>query len=198
MKWLLLCGLSGWVAGADLVPGDVVTLKLRGVQGGSEEVDGDYTVDELGMIRLPLLEKPLEAAARSPIAFARAAESAYRTAGIYQNPAIEAVAKKAVEAEGAVLSVGGHVRRSSQVPYRQGMTMIQAIDAVGGRTEFASRNVLLIRDGKQYCLDFEQLAHKNLKLLAGDSLQVEQKPAWLDRWKGTKEGVAKLLKEKGD
>lgn len=193
MKWLLCVAMSGISFASELVPGDVITLKMRGVKAAEQEIDGQYTVDEEGMIRLPLLEHPRQAAGMSPVSFARAAEAAYREAGIYSNPAIEVVANKSIEAEGAVLSVGGQVRRNSQVPFRQGMTMLQAIDAAGGRNEFASRNIMLIRDGKQYCLDFENLLHKNIRLKADDSLQVQQKPALFDRWKGTEEAVKPLL-----
>ncbi|GAA5483314.1 polysaccharide biosynthesis/export family protein [Haloferula sargassicola] len=185
--------MSGLVSGAELVPGDVITLKMRGVKAAAQEIDGEYTVDEQGMIRLPLLETPRRAAGLSPVSFARSAEAAYREAGIYSNPAIEVVANKAVEAEGAVLSVGGQVRRNSQVPFRQGMTVLQAIDAAGGRTEFGGRNVMLIRGGKQYCLDFQRLSHKNIQVKAGDSLQVEQKPALFDRWKGSDAEVKALM-----
>ncbi len=187
MKWLLCVAMSGISFASELVPGDVITLKMRGVKAAEQEIDGQYTVDEEGMIRLPLLEHPRQAAGMSPVSFARAAEAAYREA------AIEVVANKSIEAEGAVLSVGGQVRRNSQVPFRQGMTMLQAIDAAGGRNEFASRNIMLIRDGKQYCLDFENLLHKNIRLKADDSLQVQQKPALFDRWKGTEEEVKPLL-----
>jgi hypothetical protein len=72
------------------------------------------------------------------------------------------------------------------------MTVIQALDAAGGRNDFGSRNVILLRAGKQYCLDFQNLKHKNIELLPNDSLQVEQKGV-LDRWKGDEGTVKPLL-----
>ena len=184
--------MSGLACAAELLPGDVVNLTLRGVKAADQEVNGEYTVDDNGMIRLPLLEKPRPAAGLSPAGFARAAEAAYREAGIYSNPAIEVVANKAVEAEGAVLSVGGRVRRAGQVPFRKGMTVLQALDAAGGCDEFAGRNIMLIRGGKQYCLDFKKLDHKNLQVRQGDSLQVEMRPALLDKWKGSEQALKGL------
>ena len=64
----------------------------------------------------------------------------------------------------------------------------------GGRNDFGGRNLLLLRGGKQYCLDFLNLKHKNIQLLPDDSLQVEQKGV-LDRWKGSDEAVKVLLEE---
>ena len=93
----------------------------------------------------------------------------------------------------ALISVGGQVRRAGQTPFRKNMTVIQALDASGGRNDFGSRNILLLRDGKQYCLDFTNLKHKNIVLLPGDSLQVEQKGI-LDRWQGSEAQVKALLR----
>ena len=91
-----------------------------------------------------------------------------------------------------VVSVGGQVRRAGQFPYRKGMTVIQALDAAGGRNEFGSRNVLLVRNGRQYCLDFTKLHHKSVRLLPDDSLQIEQKGV-LDRWRGDEAALKPLL-----
>ena len=72
------------------------------------------------------------------------------------------------------------------------MTVLQAINGAGGRNDFGSRNLFLIRDGQQYCLDFTKLSHKNIVLRPGDSIQVEQKGV-LDRWKGQDAIVKKLI-----
>ena len=91
----------------------------------------------------------------------------------------------------AVISVGGQVRRAGEIPYRKDMTVIQALDAAGERDDFGGRNLFLLRDGKQICLDFTNLAHKNIVLRPGDSIQVEQKGI-IDRWKGCEETIRKL------
>lgn len=195
-RWFpLLClGFHG-VLLAGLAPGDRVQITLRGV--GPEEqtkVNGMYRVRESGGIRLPLLDHPVPASGMSPDDFARKAEKAYIDAGIYARPAIEVEAVEGGDQQGeAVISVGGQVRRAGQTPYRKNMTVIQALDAAGGRNDFGGRNLLLIRMGKQYCLDFKQLKHKGIALEPGDSIQVEQKGAVIDRWKGNDENVAPLL-----
>ena len=71
------------------------------------------------------------------------------------------------------------------------MTILQAIDAAGGRNAFGGRNIQLFRNGKQFTLDFNNLDHKNITLKPGDSLQVEQK-AVIDRWKGDEERIKEL------
>lgn len=179
---------------AGLEPGDGIQLTLRGVDPAEQQsVNGNYRVGESGHVRLPLLDKTVMARGLTPEQFARAAEAAYRAAGIYTKPAIE-VEPLAAEKNGqpSVVSVGGQVQRAGESAFRKDMTVIQAIDAAGGRNPFGGRNVLLIRGGKQYCLDFLNLKHKNIRLLPDDSLQVEQKGV-IDRWRGSEEAVKALL-----
>ena len=126
------------------------------------------------------------------VEIARAVEAAYKDAGIYTGPVVEVRAGGTVGPDGAVVSVDGHVKRAGRVEFQNGMTVLQAVAAAGGRDTFASRNVLLFRAGRQYCLDFEKLHHKNVVLRAGDSLQVEQKGV-IDRWKGREGELRDLL-----
>lgn len=181
---------------AGLEPGDKIQLTLRGVETAEQEsVNGTYRVGESGQVRLPLLDRTVAARGLTPEQFARAAEAAYRAEGIYTQPAIEAEVLQGKEQDGAkVISIGGQIRRGGELPFRKGMTVIQALDAAGGRNDFGGRNLLLLRSGKQYCLDFLNLKHKSIRLLPDDSLQVEQKGV-LDRWKGSDEAVKPLLEE---
>jgi len=182
------------IAFAGLEPGDQINLTIRGVEPAEQQkVSGVYRIGESGGVRLPLLDALVSARGLTPEQFARAAEAAYRAAGIYARPAIEVETLQGKDQRGeAVISVGGQVRRAGDSPFRKGMTVIQALDAAGGRNDFGGRNLLLLRGGKQYCLDFTKLAHKNIVLQPGDSIQVEQKGI-LDRWKGSEETVRKLM-----
>lgn len=179
---------------AGLEPGEQINLTIRGVDPEEQQkISGIYRVGESGSVRLPMLDNLISARGLSAEAFARTAESAYKQAGIYSRPAIEVEVVQGKDQQSvAVISVGGQVKRGGDSPFRKDMTVIQAIDAAGGRNEFGGRNLYLIRDGKQTCLDFTNLAHKNIVLKPGDSIQVEEKGV-LDRWKGSEEAVAKLM-----
>ncbi|MEI6178614.1 MAG: polysaccharide biosynthesis/export family protein [Verrucomicrobiota bacterium] len=192
---LLLVDLTG-LAMAGLEAGTQLSLTIRGVDSAEQQkVSGIYRVGDSGRVRLPLLDQTLSANGLTAEQFARAVEAAYKAAGIYVRPAIEVeILRGPGQDPGpAVLSVGGQVRRAGETPFRKGMTVIQALDAVGGRNEFGGRNVLLFRDGHQYCLDFTNLRHKNIVLRPGDSLQVEQKGIITDHWKGQEAAVKKLM-----
>ncbi len=191
---LLAAALMSLANGAELNQGDVIVVTIRGVND-ADQINGEYTVDDDGGIRLPYLKQVVPAQGMSAAGFARSAEAAYMKAEIYVNPAIEVVAKKDVRPVGAVVSVGGKVKNNGPVPFRDGMTVLNAIDAAGGRDDFGGRNILLIRGKKEYCLDFKQLDHLNIKIKADDSLRVVAKPALVDRWKGNEEQVKALLGE---
>lgn len=195
MHWILL--VSAWlpVFATELKVGDELRLTLRGVPAeDAGKVTGPYVVNERGQVRPPLLDEGVRAVGLTPLQLAERIEAAYRDAGIYRQPRVEIAAAKADQPAGARVSVGGRVRRNGPVDYRDGMTVLKAIDAAGGRDDFGGRNLYLIRNGRRYCLDFEQLAHLNIVLKADDSLRVEDKPAFIDRWKGTPERVAELMR----
>jgi protein involved in polysaccharide export with SLBB domain len=179
---------------AGLEAGEQINLTIRGVAADEQQkIAGIYRVGESGSIRLPMLDQLVAARGLTPEQFARAAETAYKSAGIYSQPAIEIEVIKGKNIDGStVVSLGGQVRRAGEVPFRKDMTVLQGIDAAGGRNDFGGRNLFLIREGKQYCLDFTNLAHKNIILRPGDSIQVEQKGV-IDRWKGQDAVVKKLL-----
>lgn len=178
---------------AGLDPGEQIIVTVRGIDPVEQQkISGTYRVGESGGVRLPLLEESLQAQGLTPEQFARVAENAYKKAGIYSRPAIEVETSQGKDQQNtALISVGGQVRRAGDSPFRKSMTVIQAIDSVGGLNDFGGRNLFLIRDGKQYCLDFKNLSHKSIVLHPGDSIQVEQKGI-LDRWKGSESNVKKL------
>jgi protein involved in polysaccharide export with SLBB domain len=196
---LVLAGCTCFAL-AGLEPGDELKITLRGINAAEHErVNGEYQVGEAGTVHLPLLDKPVIAKGLTPEQFARAAEAAYKAEGIYTAPTIEAKALKGGEGANGptIVSVGGQVKRGGQTQYQKGMTVVQAIDAAGGMNEFASRNLYLIRNKKQYCLDFKNLQHKNIELRPNDSLQVSQKGTLgnlADNWKGKEEAVKELMK----
>lgn len=192
-SFLFITGMLG-TALAGLEAGEQINLTIRGVAADEQQkIAGIYRVGESGSVRLPMLNQLVAARGLTPEQFARAAETAYKSAGIYSQPAIEIEVIKGKNIDGStVVSLGGQVRRAGEVPFRKDMTVLQGIDAAGGRNDFGGRNLFLIREGKQYCLDFTNLAHKNIVLRPGDSIQVEQKGV-IDRWKGQDAVVKKLL-----
>ena len=162
---------------AGLEVGDTVKFTLRGVPAEEQQkVNGDYRIGDSGTIRLPMIDAPLPARGLTGDQLARAAEKAYRDAGIYQTPAIETQVMNGIEkpSEDAVVFVGGQVRKPGTVPYVKGMTLLQALKIAGDRNEFGGRNIVLTRKGKASKLDFRKQEDKNTVMEPGDVITVEQ------------------------
>lgn len=162
---------------AGVKEGDSVQVTVRGIPAVEQEkINGAYRVGA-GGLRLPFLKTRLPVSGMEPEQIAAAAERAYITAGVYQTPAIDVEIVRGADQKGqeAIVSVGGQVRRSGPVVFRQNMTLLQAIQAAGDRNEFGSRNIRLIRNGKTMALDFRKTENKNLILMPDDSIIVEQR-----------------------
>jgi NADH:ubiquinone oxidoreductase subunit F (NADH-binding) len=88
----------------------------------------------------------------------------------------QAIASDGQEIDQQVVHIGGHVKRTGQVKFTQGLTLYQAIQAAGGVTEFASmRRVTVYRDGRCHQYDLTKAGNIQVKLNQGDTIVVPQK-----------------------
>lgn len=165
--------------------GNTLKLTFRGLPDDETvRVSGNYRVGERGVIRLPYIGD-VQVAGMAADRAAETVEKAYRKAGIYQNPTVEAVILIVEDQpDGALVSVGGQVARPGRVPYRRGLTLVEAVQAAGDRTAFGGRTIELLRKGKTTTLDFRKPETKNTKLEPNDVVTVQQRtPFELDRGK---------------
>lgn len=165
---------------AGVKEGDSVQVTVRGIPATEQEkINGAYRVGASGL-RLPFLKARLPVSGMEPDQIAAAAEQAYKAEGVYQQPAIDVEIVRGADQKGveAIVSVGGQVKRSGPVPFRQNMTLLHAIQAAGDRNEFGSRNIRVIRSGKTILLDFRKPEHKNFILMPDDSVIIAQKGAF--------------------
>lgn len=159
---------------AVLRAGDQIEIRLGGVP--SEEVSqvtGVYTVDGDGFVNLPHIGK-VRAAGATQSQLQGAIESSYKTQQIYTNPSITL----AVPNTARFVDVGGDVRAQQRVPFTADLTVLGAITAAGGFTEYADQTkVKLLRDGKVIMINIKDVRKdpaKDLKLKPGDKIQVPQ------------------------
>lgn len=172
--------LTAWVSIAsaqNLSPGDRVEVKLRGVPAEEQgQVNGDYVIGSSGGVRIPGLENTVSATGVSGEQLARRIEAAFKSEGIYLKPAVEVIVKtgKSVSEEASFVNVGGQVRKTGNVAFRKGMTLMQALQDAGDRTEFGGRNIEFRRGGKLYKLDYREEKVKNLLLEPNDIINVKE------------------------
>lgn len=154
--------------------GDSLELRIGGVPSEETQlITGTYTVDGEGFVNLPHIGK-VRAAGLDQAQLQRAIESAYRSGEIYTNPSITIT----VPTVARFVNVSGDVRTPRRVEYTTDLTVLGAISAAGGFTEYADqRKVRLLRAGKVRMVDVKAVRANpalDITLLPGDQIEVPQ------------------------
>jgi len=174
--WSLFFGLSAVVFAQDAVlrSGDQIEIRLGGVPVEEiNQVTGIYTVDGDGFINMPHIGK-VRAAGATQSQLQGAIETSYKSQQIYTNPSITLAVPNAAR----FVDVGGDVRLPQRVAFTADLTILGAITAAGGFTEYADQGkVSLMRDGQLTVISMKEVRKdpsKDLKLKPGDKIHVPQ------------------------
>ena len=130
-----------------------------------------------GRISAPLLDG-LQAAGLTPDELA--AHIRERLSRYVREPVVNVVVSNFHGALGQQVSIVGAAARPQSIPYRDKMTVLDAMIASGGLTPYANGNAaVLIRHGKSYSLHLDDLLHDgkmadNVPLLPGDTIVIPQ------------------------
>jgi polysaccharide export outer membrane protein len=146
--------------------GDGLVMMIRTVTAEQMEV----VVDENGEIRLPLLD-PIRAVGLTVTELEQAIQKAYIQGKIYRNVTVHAY----VPSRSYFLQ--GEIRAPGRYPLASGrITLLQAIAAAGGYSEFAAPNrVEIIRKGETIRVDAKEMERnpdKDMELESGDLIKV--------------------------
>lgn len=154
--------------------GDTMELRIGGVP--AEEISvitGSYTVDGEGYINLPHIGK-IRAVGLMQGALQQAIETAYKSNEIYTNPTITVTVATTLR----FVNVSGDVRAPRRVEYTTDLTVLGAISAAGGFTDYADqRKVRLMRNGNVQIVDIKAVRSNpalDIRLLPGDQIEVPQ------------------------
>ncbi|MCP5264920.1 MAG: polysaccharide biosynthesis/export family protein [Burkholderiaceae bacterium] len=157
-------------------PGD----QLNVVVWRNPELSGVVPVRPDGKITAPLIED-MVAIGKDPTELAREIEDRLRK--YIQNPVVTVVVRNFVGPATEQVRVVGQATRPRALPYRQGMTLLDVMIAVGGLTDFAAGNrAVLIRkteDNKQYSVRLQDLlkggdVSANVEMAPGDVIIVPE------------------------
>lgn len=173
---LILLGLVQAQDEVRLSNGQSFQLRLAGVPADETmSVSGTYTISSSGKVKLPYMDREVDAHGLAPTELQKRIEAAYRAAEIYTTPNITIIVNTQIAVE-AVITVGGEVRMPNDVPFRPGLNLYAAISRCGGPTEFADmRRVKLIRNGVAKEYDLRKITTENNPVLqAGDQVAVPQ------------------------
>lgn len=132
-----------------------------------------------GRITTPLVED-LPALGRDPTTLAREIEKAL--AKYIRDPIVTVIVTGFVGPYSEQIRVIGEAARPQVLPYRQDMTLLDVMIAVGGLTDFADGNrasILRTSEGKQYSVRLRDLVKRgdvsaNVDVKPGDVLVIPQ------------------------
>ncbi len=159
--------------GSALRPGDIVEIRLSGVpQEEIGQFSNVYTIDEQGMLNLPYVGT-LRGAGLHANQLASAVEGRLKAEQIYTHPTIIVMVQNNLR----FVNVRGAVRAPARVPYTPDLTLMTAINAVGGFSEFGGKKVRLVRDGKTMEIvikDINRDPTKDMPVKPGDQIEALQ------------------------
>ena len=165
--------------------GGTVTVQFKNIP--SEDVgnvNGEYAVSRQdGTISMPYLSGRVSVVGLTARQVENKLRSLYLTQQIYSDPIV--MANVGPKGEAAVdaryVQVTGYVAGKKNLPYREGMTLIQALIECGDITDFGSRKVQITRGKVTRTYDYFSARDRSIKLMPNDSVFVPRRPAFEGR-----------------
>lgn len=178
----LLCGCLGPVvvdeapseSGAlvelyNLNPLDPLYISLLGIP---QEKAIETVIDEYGQITLPYINEPVQAAGMSISELEREIRRIYVDGKIYKNITIN------IQTTAKSYYMEGEVNRPQEYALSRRITLLQAIAAAGGYTEYADKkDVVITRRGKVIQVnakDLEKHPERDIQIEAGDRIKIDR------------------------
>lgn len=154
--------------------GDNIEIRIGGVPFEEiSQVTGAYTIDTNGFVNMPHIGR-IRAAGLTQDELQLAVEKSYRDNEIYTRPTITVN----VPMQTRLVNVGGEVRMPQRISYTPDLTVLGAISAAGGFTEFANqRRVRLLRGNTVTEVDIRRVRRdpsQDIVLQPGDSIEVSR------------------------
>ena len=175
MVGIALCSIASSMAqDAVIRAGDQIEIRLGGVPSEDTSlVSGSYQVDGQGFVNMPHIGK-IKAAGATQAGLQNAIEGTYKSQQIYTNPTITVN----IPTTARFVNVGGDVKAPRRVEFTPDLTVLSAINAAGGFTEYADqKKVRLLSDGKATIVNVTEIRKdpsKDPHLKPGDSIEVMQ------------------------
>jgi len=165
-------GNSGGTSGVPLRAGDVINIRIAGVpMSETQFFSGNYTVDPEGFVNMPYIGN-IKAAGLLQHELQELVEKTYKERGIYTNPSI----MLNFPGVSRFVNVEGDVRRPSRVGYTPDMTLMSALIAAGGLTDYADlRKIQIVRDGQSQIHDIRAIRRQpdlDVPVMPGDTIFV--------------------------
>jgi polysaccharide export outer membrane protein len=152
-----------------LQPLDPLQISLLGIP---EEKALDMIIDEQGKITLPYIDKPVTAAGKTTSELERDIQRIYTEGQIYRSITVN------VLTSAKTYYMEGEVKRPQEYSINRRITLLQAIAAASGYTEYANKkNVTITRNGQVIKVNAKKLEEHpewDIPVEAGDRIKVNR------------------------
>ena len=165
--------------------GGIIVVQFKNIPSEDvNNVNGEYAVSRQdGTISMPYLSGRVSVVGLTARQVENKLRSLYLTQQIYSDPIV--MANVGPKGEAAVdaryVQVTGYVAGKKNLPYREGMTLIQALIECGDITDFGSRKVQITRGKVTRTYDYFSARDRSIKLMPNDSVFVPRRPAFEGR-----------------
>ena len=165
--------------------GGIIVVQFKNIPSEDvNNVNGEYAVSRQdGTISMPYLSGRVSVVGLTARQVENKLRSLYLTQQIYSDPIV--MANVGPKGEAAVdaryVQVTGHVAGKKNLPYREGMTLIQALIECGDITDFGSRKIQITRGTVTRTYDYFSARDRSIKLMPNDSVFVPRRPAFEGR-----------------
>lgn len=166
------------------VKGGFVTLQFKNIPAeDTNNVSGEYVVNRGdGTITLPYLKNRIRVEGMTARDIEEVVRGQYLAQEIYADPIVQVIlVKNEVNVATRFVQVSGFVGKKANLPYREGMTLIEALLEAGDITDYGSRKIQVTRGGVTRTYDYFSARDRGIKILPKDIIYVQRRPAFEDR-----------------
>lgn len=147
-------------------------------------VSGAYPVNRGdGTISLPYLKSRVKVSGLTVRDIETAIRTQYVTQKIYSDPIVQVTlaSNNEIGVDARFVHITGNVAGKKNLPYREGITLIEALIECGDITDYGSRKIQVSRNGVTRTYDYFSARDRAIKLQPGDTIFVPRRDIWEGR-----------------
>lgn len=168
------------------VKGGHIQVVLKNIPAeDASSAGGDYTVNRGdGTITLPYLKNRIHVEGLTARDIENIVRTSYVNQEIYADPIVQVILgadKSEPGLDSRHVLVSGYVGKKATLPYREGITLIEALLDAGDITDYGSRKIQVTRGTVTRTYDYFSARDRSIRLLPNDSIFVPRRPAFETR-----------------
>ena len=168
------------------VKGGAVNVTFKNIPSeDAGNVNGRYTVNRGdGTIQLPYLSNRTSVLGKTARDIENLIRSQYIAQKIYKDPIVQVAlgnADNQAELDRRYVQVTGYVASKKNLPYREGMTLVEVLLECGDISDFGSRYIQITRKGVTRKYDYFSAKDRAIVIYPGDIIFVPRRSIWEGR-----------------